>query len=220
MRDSELARSVDRVLQKRSRPVMLAGSIGIGEHQTTAACHEAASGRRFKFFPDVIGAQNQWNTFAALADGLPRDASVAVRRALIVRRREAVDADHPCLQLGSLIDRSAAYRAKADDKKISSQHLALSILAFGSWPLAWLFRTQRSSFHNEPRSGGCGRSPGRETGPLVVSKIVRSRSGLVTYGPLRGWGRGKRSSPPALRPGLEPQSLLRSLSPQRHIGAL
>ena len=99
---------------------MTAGSIRRRENETPAAHHQAAASHRFNLLPDLIGAQHQRHKYLAFTDRLARDASIAVRGALIVRRREAVDADATRAQLGSLIQRGAAHRAQADDEDVST----------------------------------------------------------------------------------------------------
>ena len=99
---------------------MVPGRAGRGQHQTAAARHQTLPGRGLELLPNLIGAQHQWHELAPFANRLPRDARFAMRRTLIVRRSEAVDADGAGLQLGGLIQRSAADRAQTDDEDVCS----------------------------------------------------------------------------------------------------
>ena len=97
---------------------MTATDAGCGEHEPAVASEQIAARGSFQLFPDLIGAQHQRHKFAAFADGLAGDAGLAVRRALIVRRREAVDADGLCSELRGLVERSAAHRSQPDDHNV------------------------------------------------------------------------------------------------------
>ena len=50
----------------------------------------------------------------AFAEREARDARVAVRRAVIVRRMKSIDAKHTCTAPRQLIERSRAHRTEAD----------------------------------------------------------------------------------------------------------
>src|SRR5215475_8684489 len=97
---------------------MVAGHAGRSEDQAAIADEQAATARGFDLFPDLVGAQNQRHKFAALADGLAGNARVAVRRALIVRRDKAIDADGASAKPGRLIEGRAAHGSEADDQNV------------------------------------------------------------------------------------------------------
>ncbi len=97
---------------------MAAGRAGRGQNQAAVADHQAAAGGGFQFFPDLMGAQDQRNEIAAFADGLTSDARVPVRRALVMRRNEAIDADDARAQPGALVEGRAAHSSQADHQNI------------------------------------------------------------------------------------------------------
>src|ERR1019366_1931500 len=88
------------------------------EDQSSIASKQTAASGGLEFLPDLVGAQHQGHEFAALADGLASDAGIAVGRALIVRRMEAVDANRARPQLGGLIQRGAADGPLTDHQNI------------------------------------------------------------------------------------------------------
>ena len=142
MRDAELAGSCDGVLHKGRGAVMAAGRAGRGQNQAAVADQQAAAGGGFQFFPDLMGAQDQRNEIAAFADGLTSDARVPVRRALVMRRNEAIDADDARAQPGALVEGRAAHSSQADHQNICDRGHGEMIeqrpqFALGNWQLAF-----------------------------------------------------------------------------------
>ncbi len=97
---------------------MIARNALRSQNQRAIAGEQAAARRRLQLFPDLVGAQHQGHEVAAFADGFASNAGVAVRRSLIVRRVEAVNADRACAQLGQLVERRAAHRSQPNDDDI------------------------------------------------------------------------------------------------------
>ena len=97
---------------------MIAGDALRSQNQRAVASQQAAASGCLQLFPDLVGALHQGHELAAFADGLAGDAGVTVRRAPVVRRVEAVNADDARAELGSLIQRRAAHRSQTDDDDV------------------------------------------------------------------------------------------------------
>src|ERR1017187_9452364 len=98
--------------------MMASANIRGSQNQSTAARHQAASGRGFELLPYFVGAQNQRHKLAAFANRLTGDTGLSVRRALIVRRIEAVDADHVSAELRCLVESGAPHRSQSEDHDV------------------------------------------------------------------------------------------------------
>src|ERR1035438_2299189 len=99
--------------------MMATSNVGSGQNQPTAPRYQTASGRGFELFPYFVGAQNQRHKLAAFAKRLTGDTGLSVRRALIVRRIEAIDADHVSAELRCLVESGASHCPQADHHDVS-----------------------------------------------------------------------------------------------------
>ena len=97
---------------------MIAGDALRRQNQRAIAGQQGPARGCLQLFPDLVGAQYEGHEVAAFADGLPGNARVAVRGALIVRRDEAVNSDRARAELGQLIQRRAAHRSQTDNDDI------------------------------------------------------------------------------------------------------
>src|SRR6185437_3924634 len=68
--------------------------------------------------PEFVRAQRQRHIFWAFANGLARDARVAMRGPQRVRRGILIQAQHLLAFAGQLIDGGAAHRAQAKDNGV------------------------------------------------------------------------------------------------------
>src|SRR6516162_5515177 len=106
---------------------MVAAVNSLGRKQEpTVRGKQAAAGCCFQLCPNLVGTQDEWHELTALPDSLPGDARLAVRRALIVWRHEAVYADDLGPELRGLVERGAAHGTQPDHDNIGSDgHLAM-----------------------------------------------------------------------------------------------
>jgi hypothetical protein len=89
-----------------------------GEDEAAGGGHQRLAGARLELAPDGVRALHEGHVLVAFADGQPRDARVAVRGALVVRRRELVDAQHARAALRELVERGGTEGAEADDDDV------------------------------------------------------------------------------------------------------
>src|SRR5271165_2947595 len=118
---------------------MIAGDAPRSQNQRAIAGEQAPAAGRLQLFPYLVGAQHQRHEVTAFADGLPRNARVAVRGAPIVRRVEAVNADDGSAELGQLIQRRTAHRSQAYDDDVGNVRHRRMISDgpnLSAWPLA------------------------------------------------------------------------------------
>ena len=94
MGDAEALRQGDRLGEEAGLAVV-PGDVGCGraDHQPAGAAIERLAARRLELGPERVRAHRQRHERRAFADREPGDAGQAMARALVVRRREAVDAD-------------------------------------------------------------------------------------------------------------------------------
>ena len=85
---------------------------------------DAAPGAGFQLAPDLVRAVHQWHVFVALTNRQAADAGFTMRRALVVRRAELVDAQHLGAALCKLVERGGTDSAEAnhDGIKVGSGH--------------------------------------------------------------------------------------------------
>lgn len=102
--------------------MMIAGHVRRSQNETPTSFDQSATGVLLELAPKLVRAQDQRHELAAFADGLSRDAGVAVRGAVLVRRREAVDADDAQLPLGCMVERGAAHSTKAGNQDVAGSH--------------------------------------------------------------------------------------------------
>ena len=117
--DAEALREGDRLGQEAGLAV-IPGDVGGGraDHQPAGAAIERLAARRLELGPERVRAHRQRHERRAFADREPGDAGQAMARALVVRRREAVDADHLRAAGGEVVAERAADRAEADDDHV------------------------------------------------------------------------------------------------------
>ena len=102
----------------------------LGSDQKLAARHhERRAGAVFDLSPDLMRTQRQRRELLALADRLPRDARLAMRRTAVVRRIIAVDANCSDATQRKLIQHRRTHRAKPDYGNIgrSDLHRAITV---------------------------------------------------------------------------------------------
>src|SRR5579862_5329710 len=98
MRDAVGARVGYRVLEEAFD--MDRGLARAGDDEPAALGEQALAGLGLDLAPDLVAAAHEAGEERVLAVGKPRDARLAMRRAHLVRRREAVDAQHARAALG------------------------------------------------------------------------------------------------------------------------
>src|SRR5271169_631153 len=116
---------------------MIARNALRSQNQRAITGEQTAARRRLQLFPNLVGAQHQGHEVAAFADGLASNAGIAMRRSLVVRWVEAVNADHACAQLGQLVKRGAAHRAQTNDYDIGGVRHRRMIRDWGGRGESW-----------------------------------------------------------------------------------
>ena len=117
--DAEALRQGDRLSEEAGLAV-IPGDVrgGRADHQAAGAAIERLPARRLELGPEGVRAHRQRHEGRALADGEPGDAGQAMARALVVRRREAVDADDLRAAGGEVVAERAADCTEADDDHV------------------------------------------------------------------------------------------------------
>ena len=108
------------------QPVLLARAERAGEdHLLRRAGVDRAghvqqllSGRRLQLAPQLVGAAQQRHVVDVLVVGEPDDPRDAVRRALLVRNVEPLEAEHSPAAARQVVERGAAHAADADDDRV------------------------------------------------------------------------------------------------------
>ena len=117
--DAEALRQGDRLGEEAGLAVV-PGDVrgGRADHQPAGAAIERLAARRLELGPELVRAHRQRHECRAFADREPGDAGQAMARALVVRRREAVDADDLRAAGAEVVAERAADRAEADDDHV------------------------------------------------------------------------------------------------------
>ena len=80
--------------------------------------HQVGPGVGLELVPQLVGAKQQRYVGGVLEVGLPDDPRPAVAGPLVVRRTEALQAEHPLPASGQVRGRRAAHAAQPDDDDV------------------------------------------------------------------------------------------------------
>ena len=119
-----------------------------GDDQDPVLAQQRQAGPGFQRFPDLVRALGERRVLRTLAAGQARDAGVAVRRALLVRRMELVEPEHRGAADRELVAGRRAHRAQAENDDVMARH-RLAGLRFG--PTRHAESPRRSCCHPEPQ---------------------------------------------------------------------
>ncbi len=94
------------------------------DDEPAALGEEVLAGFGLELTPDRVGTPDERRVVHPLPDRLTRDSGVAVRRAVHMRRRVAVDAQRRRTEPRELVQGGCAGRAEADDDDVRRAHRA------------------------------------------------------------------------------------------------
>ena len=112
MTDTELLGTADRLVQKITPAVQDALAVLTLQGQAAGNRQKFLAGCFFDLAPQFIGAQDQGNVFLAFADRLSDDPTLTVGRAVIMRRRKPIEAQHFIAPFRQLVNRGASHGAE------------------------------------------------------------------------------------------------------------
>ncbi|MCY1528563.1 hypothetical protein D9M68_636710 [compost metagenome] len=118
VRDAEALGAGDGAAHEVGLAVVFGHAVARREDEAAGGGHQRAAGARLELAPDGVRAVHQRHVLVAFADGQPRDARIAMRRAAVVRWRELVDAEHARPALRELVEGGRAEGAQADDDRV------------------------------------------------------------------------------------------------------